>query len=56
MKALLEKVHDSMNLAKYLPNLPKTNIGPVFFNDFQTYIQEEEWSHFIEFKVKNHLV
>lgn len=53
MKSLLEKTSDSMNLSKYLPDLPSLSKGPSFFVDFETFIQEDQWTSFIEYKVSS---
>lgn len=52
MKAMLEKVRDSFDLASNTPDLPDISAGPVFFQDFQVYATTQQWTTFIERKVR----
>ncbi|XP_071441260.1 neurobeachin-like protein 1 [Hetaerina americana] len=48
VKALLEKLSHALGLEKLLPELPRTQAGPVFFEEFRNYCQCEEWTSFVE--------
>lgn len=52
MKAMLEKVRDSFDLPSNTPDLPDISAGPVFFQDFQVYATTQQWTSFIERKVR----
>ncbi|KAG1669663.1 Neurobeachin-like protein 1 [Nymphon striatum] len=54
IKALLEKIGARLNVHKHAPNLPSTNSGPAFFEQFQQYCKTEEWNHFIKKIIKPH--
>ena len=52
VKALIEKLSDMLSLSSYVPDLPLTHSGPVFYEDFQKFCQNIQWSSFIEKKVR----
>lgn len=54
VKALIEKLTDMLSLSSYVPDLPLTQSGPVFYEDFQKFCQNIQWSSFIEKKVRKH--
>lgn len=55
VKALLEKLSVILGLASHLPDLPQTQAGPAFFDDFQSYCQGAQWKTFMEKKVGHFL-
>uniref|UniRef100_A0A1B6DB47 Neurobeachin-like protein 1 n=1 Tax=Clastoptera arizonana TaxID=38151 RepID=A0A1B6DB47_9HEMI len=52
VKALIEKCSDMFSIPSQLPDLPVTHSGPVFYEDFQTYCQGQQWMTFIDKKIK----
>ncbi|KAJ9577826.1 hypothetical protein L9F63_025313, partial [Diploptera punctata] len=52
VKALLEKLNTVLGLASYVPDLPQTQAGPAFFDDFQLYCQQIQWRSFMEKKYR----
>eukprot|EP00095_Tigriopus_kingsejongensis_P009861 snap_masked-scaffold853_size88743-processed-gene-0.4 protein:Tk09861 transcript:snap_masked-scaffold853_size88743-processed-gene-0.4-mRNA-1 annotation:"neurobeachin-like protein 1 isoform x3" len=52
MKALLEKSKDQLHTTTQLPALNLRQPSPIFFEDFKTYSESEEWRYFIEKKVR----
>ncbi|XP_046399154.1 neurobeachin-like protein 2 [Ischnura elegans] len=52
VKALLEKLSPALQLKNLLPELPKTQAGPVFYEEFRSYCQSEEWTSFVENTVR----
>ncbi|XP_069696226.1 neurobeachin-like protein 1 isoform X2 [Periplaneta americana] len=52
VKALLEKLSTTLSLGTHLPDLPQTQAGPAFFDDFQSYCQTTQWKTFMEKKVR----
>ncbi|GLG93298.1 Neurobeachin [Gryllus bimaculatus] len=51
VKALLEKLSLPLNLVSHLPDLPQTQAGPAFFDDFQQFCKGAQWKTFVERKV-----
>ncbi|XP_063234189.1 neurobeachin-like protein 1 isoform X2 [Bacillus rossius redtenbacheri] len=52
VKALLDKLGPSLGLRSHLPDLPATQSGPAFFDDFQRYCLQPQWTSFMEKKVR----
>ncbi|XP_039288398.1 neurobeachin-like protein 1 isoform X2 [Nilaparvata lugens] len=52
VKALLEKLKDELAMSQHLPDLPQPQAGPAFFEGFQSYSQGQQWTTFMESKVK----
>ena len=51
MKALIDKCYDMLNMETYLPSLPMAAASPTFFDEFKSYIQESEWTSFMQKQV-----
>lgn len=51
IKCLMEKSASVLNMAKYLPSVPLSNLTPSFFDKFKEYSLSLEWKDF----VKNHI-
>ncbi|RZF48161.1 hypothetical protein LSTR_LSTR009850 [Laodelphax striatellus] len=52
VKALLEKLKDMLAISQHLPDLPQPQAGPAFYEGFQSYCQGQQWTLFMETKVK----
>lgn len=47
MRALLDRLSGPLQLHRRLPSLPKTDVGPTFFEAFKQYMLKQEWSAFV---------
>ncbi|CAD5122682.1 DgyrCDS11092 [Dimorphilus gyrociliatus] len=47
MKALLEKCSEMLTISKFLTNMPDPANGPLFVEEFRTYIYSNEWRNFM---------
>ncbi|KAK3926891.1 Neurobeachin-like protein 1 [Frankliniella fusca] len=52
VKALVEKLSVPLCVPQYCLDLPSTASGPVFFEEFQSYIHGEQWRQFVAHQVR----
>lgn len=50
-KALVERLSSPLCVPQYCLDLPSTSVGPVFFEEFQSYCKCDQWRQFMEQKV-----